>query len=172
MNGPLHASAARALSLLFVLVACEGSRGRTPKPAARAEFGIFYGGQVQQRDELPLELDPARQQQGFRLTLPEAPSTALEVRWELGKPGAGRRVTDSAGRKARSRPVQLGRDHFRPGEPVFEHRIAFAPGDPLGLWNVRVLLESEVVLERPFLVFDPAQRARQRAAMAEADAGL
>jgi hypothetical protein len=94
------------------------------------------------------------------------------VRWELGKPGQGRRVSDSQGRRARPRPVQLGRAHFRSGEPVFEQALAFAPDDPLGLWNIRVLVGDRVVLERPFVVYDPVERARREKAAVEADGGL
>lgn len=138
---------------------------------ARAELGIFYGGQIQERAEIPLSLDRARQRQGFRLTLVPAPTEAVEVRWEVGKPGQGRAVADAHGRKARPRSAQLGRAHFRPGEPVFEQAIEFAPGDPLGLWNLRVLVGSEVVLERPFVVYDPVERARAQARVAP-DAGF
>ena len=100
------------------LSGCE-ARGAAPPVALEAAFGVFYGGQVQQRDEIPLSLDANRQRQGFRLTLAPAPQTALEVVWELGRPGAGKRVADARGRKTRPREVQLGRAHFRPGEGVF-----------------------------------------------------
>lgn len=137
-----------------------------------AEFGVFYGGQVQERDEIPFSLDVSRQRQGFRLTHTPPPAEPLEVRWELGKPGRGRRVPDSQGRRARPRAVQLGRAHFRPGEPVFEQALPFTADDPLGLWNLRVLVGERVVLERPFVVYDAAQRARRERAAAEADAGF
>jgi hypothetical protein len=140
--------------------------------ALSAEFGVLYGGQVQERQELPFELDPSQQRIGFRVTLAPAPVDALEVRWELGRPGAGRRVADSHGRKARPRQVQLGRAHFRAGETTFEQPLAFSPGDPLGLWNIRVQLGSEVVIDRAFLVYDPVERARRREAFERSDAGL
>lgn len=152
-------------------VACEAP-GASRARALSAEFGVLYGGQVQEREELPFELDPSRQRIGFRVAVRPAPEEALEVRWELGRPGAGRRVADSRGRKAKPRRVQLGRAHFRAGETTFEQPLAFSPGDPLGLWNIRVQLGSEVVIDRAFLVYDPAQRARQRAAFERSDAGL
>jgi hypothetical protein len=159
------------LLVSLALPACEApsaARARAP----RAEFGVLYGGQVQERQELPFELDPSRQRMGFRLTLTPAPADALEVRWELARPGAGRRVADNQGRKARPRQVQLGRAHFRPGEPTFEQVLTFSPGDPLGLWSIRVQLGAEVVIDRPFLVYDPAERTRQREAFDRSDAGL
>jgi hypothetical protein len=152
------------------LVACEAP-GEGAPPAMRAEFGILYGGQVQQRDEIPFELDTARQRQGFRLTQSPPATRALEVHWELGKPGKGRRQTDSRGRKARPRQVQLGRAHFRPGEALFEQVLPFFPDDPLGLWNIRVLVDNRVVIDRPFVVFDPVERTRRREAAEQSDAG-
>jgi hypothetical protein len=109
---------------------------------------------------------------GFRVTLTPAPVDALEVRWELGKPGTGRRVADSHGLQARPRQVQLGRAHFLVGETTFEQPLVFSPGDPLGLWNIRVQLGSEVVIDRAFLVYDPALRARRRRALERSDAGF
>lgn len=167
--GPLpHWLTAPLLGL--ALLACD-ARGGAAYPAMASEFGILYGGQVQERDHIPFELDASRQRIGFRLTQSPPPARALEVHWELGKPGKGRRQADSQGRKAQPRQVQLGRSHFRPGEAVFEQVLTFAPDDPLGLWNIRVLVDDRVVLERPFLVFDPIEHARRRAAAEQSDAG-
>lgn len=155
---------------LALLMACE-ARGNAASRSMDAEFGILYGGQVQERDEIPFQLDMARQRQGFRLTLSPAPAQALEVRWELARPGRGRRVPDRHGRKARPSQVQLGRAHFRPGESVFEQVLAFSPNDPLGLWSIRVLVGDRVVIDRPFVVYDPVERARRQEAAADTDAG-
>lgn len=170
----MSASAAatrRVVLLLTGLAACTAPESATA-PGIRAEFGIFYGGQVQERDDIPLSLDATRQRQGFRLTHTPPPAEPLEVRWELGKPGQGRRAPDSQGRRARPRPVQLGRAHFRAGEAVFEQALPFAPDDPLGLWNLRVLAGDQVVLERPFVVYDPVERARREQAAADLDGGF
>jgi hypothetical protein len=164
-------SLAIALGLALLGVACEAPSAAAHGAGESFEFGVFYGGQIQERDEIPFELDPSRQRLGFRLTLSPPPATPVEVRWELGRPGAGRRVADGQGRKARPRTVQLGRAHFRAGEPVLEQLVAFSPGDPAGLWNMRVLLGERVVIDRPFLVYDPVERAR-RELSAGADAGL
>jgi hypothetical protein len=135
------------------------------------EFGIFYGGQVQERDELPLELDRTRQLQGFRLRLEPAPSRPLEVRWELGMPGTGRLLADTQGRRSRARKVQLGQARWRPGEAYFEQALPFSPSDPLGLWSMRVLVEGRVVIDRPFVVYDAAEREARARRLAERDAG-
>jgi hypothetical protein len=156
---------------LLALVACEARSNASPQAGVSAEFGIFYGGQVQERDEIPFELDTAKQRQGFRLTLSPPPAQAHLVHWELGRPGRGKRVPDRQGHKARARPVQLGRAHFRPGEAVFEQVLAFSPGDPLGLWNIRVLIDDRVVIDRPFVVFDASERARRERIAEESDAG-
>jgi hypothetical protein len=161
-----------ALSLALLATACEAPTAAARGPGESFEFGVFYGGQVQERDEIPFELDASRQRIGFRLTLSPPPAAPVEVRWELGRPGAGRRTTDGQGRKARPRKVQLGLAHFRPGEAVLEQHVAFSPGDPTGLWNIRVLVGSRVVIDRPFLVYDPAERARRQPAGSGADAGL
>jgi hypothetical protein len=155
-----------ALLLVLAGAACRGVQP-SGEPAVTAEFGIFYGGQVQEREQIPFELDRTRQLSGFRLRRSAPLDQPLEIRWELGMPGSGRAVTDSRGRSARPRRVQLGRARWRPGEAVFEQVLPFAPGDPSGLWNIRILCGSRAVLDRPFWVYDPA---RQRPSDA-ADAG-
>ena len=161
-----------ALGLSSLVAACEAPSATAPGAGERFEFGVFYGGQIQERDEIPFELDGSRQRLGFRLTASPPPQVPVEVRWELGRPGTGRRVADAQGRKARPRKVQSGRAHFRPGEAVLEQMVAFSPGDPTGLWNMRVVLGQRVVIDRPFLVYDPAERARREQSAARADAGL
>lgn len=138
----------------------------------RAEFGIFYGGQVQERADVSFNLDSTRQTQGFRLQLPSPPRQAVEVRWELGMPGSGPRVADSQGRRARPRKAKLGQARWHPGETIFEQALPFSPDDPLGLWSIRVLVGSRVVLDRPFLVYDPEERERRLRARQERDGGL
>ena len=161
-----------ALGLGAFTAGCEAPSAAAHGAGERFEFGVFYGGQIQERDQIPFELDGSRQRLGFRLTTSPPPEAPVEVRWELGRPGAGRRVADAQGRRARPRKAQVGRAHFRPGEPVLEQQVAFSPGDPTGLWNIRVVLGQRVVIDRPFLVYDPAERARREQAAARVDAGL
>ncbi|MEB2311465.1 MAG: hypothetical protein OZ921_13330 [Sorangiineae bacterium] len=138
-----------ALAALLA-IAC-GRAERAPAPLVDARLGVFFGGQVQERDEIPFELDRTRQSQGFRLDLSRVEPKAHHVRWEIerppGKPGA-RRVT------------ALADADLRPEQARFDQLIAFQPGDPLGLWNVRVLLDGEIVLDRAILVYDAAARRR------------
>jgi hypothetical protein len=49
--------------------------------------------------------------------------------------------------------------------------LPFSPDDPLGLWNIRVLVGDQVVIDRPFVVYDAIERARRREAAADTDAG-
>jgi hypothetical protein len=160
----------RAL-LVFCLVACF-ERTRPNDGEVRAEFGIFYGGQVQERHQIPFEIDAARQTFGFRLQLDPAPGDALDIHWELAMAGAGRPRRDSQGRLARPRKVLLGQARWRPGETTFEQTLPLSAGDPLGLWSIRVLVGGRVVLDRPFLVYDALERSRNRPPPFDSDAGL
>ena len=164
------------IALGLVAAACLGScvepAGSPASPSLTAQFGVFYGGQLQERERIALELDQTRQTQGFRLELVPAPLEPLEVRWELGMPAAGRIQKDSQGRRARPRLTQLGVGRFRPGESRFEQSLAFAPGDPLGLWNIRVLVGSRVAIDRPFWVYDQRQQELRERIIADSDAGL
>jgi hypothetical protein len=38
------------------------------------------------------------------------------------------------------------------GELGFEKALQFQPGDPTGLWNVRVIIGDHVLIDRPFVV--------------------
>ncbi len=161
----------RCVLLVLCLSACF-ERTRANDGEVRAQFGIFYGGQVQERQQIPFEIDAARQTFGFRLQLDPAPREALDIRWELAMAGAGRPRRDSQGRLARPRKVLLGQARWRPGENTFEQPLPLSAGDPLGLWSVRVLVGARVVLDRPFLVYDALERSRNRPPPFASDAGL
>lgn len=154
---------------LLMLGSCAPERRGSGR--LEAEFGVFYGGQVQERRELPLVLDRSRQTHGFRLRMHPPPHGAREVRWEVALPGEGRWQRDSRGRLARPRKARLGRAAWRAGEPVFEQALHFSPGDPVGLWSVRVLLGDSVAIDRPFWVYDAADRARNAPEPFVGDAG-
>jgi hypothetical protein len=162
---------ANCLALLGIALACDAPERGSGGPEVRAEFGIFYGGQVQHRQELPLELDDTRQQQGFRLRRQLLLEASPTIRWEIGKPGAGRQQRDHRGRRAVPRRAQHGEAQWRSGAAVFEQSLPFAPGDLPGLWNLRVQCGDRLVLDQPFVVFDPAQREREQRALGVGDAG-
>lgn len=131
-------------------LACQ-QRGPTPGEPT-AEFGVFFGGQIQHLQIIPLNLDRTKQNVGFRVSLPTAAARALQVRWELDMPGSTRGVRDLEGRPGLGRLVRLGRLSLPAGEHQLDHALPFEKGDPLGTWNVRILLEGEILLDRPFAV--------------------
>jgi hypothetical protein len=120
-------------------------------PVRSAEFGVFFGGQVQERDEIPFELDRARQSQGFRLEFTEALNQPVELHWEIHKPPS------SAAPKG---VVELGQTRVAAGQTRYEHALVLQPGDPLGVWNVRVLVDERPVLDRAVSFYDVARRKR------------
>jgi hypothetical protein len=79
-----------------------------------------------------------------------APTTARMVTWEITRPPSSSRCSE--------RVTELGRGVISPGQQVFEKSIPFRPGDALGLWNIRVVLDQRVLIDRPFQVFDKAAR--------------
>lgn len=148
------------LGLAACLLALGCDEPASPPGAVRsARFGILFGGQVQQRDELPFELDRAKQQQGFRIELARPLDAPQTITWELSRPSGSRRGPE--------RITVLGRGEVAAGQTVFEQPIPFKPGDPLGLWNIRVVLGERVLIDRPFVVYDKGRRLS-----AHPDAGL
>jgi hypothetical protein len=58
--------------------------------------------------------------------------------------------------------VELGEAQARAGQTRFDELLPFKPGDPLGIWNVRVVVDQEVVIDRRVLVYDAPERERAR----------
>jgi hypothetical protein len=135
------------LATAFALPAAACSKPAEPKPA-RASFGVFFGGELQEREEIPLILDRARQSIGVRVHFREPPASAQEVSWELEKPGSGK--------DAGTGSVDYGAARTRPGEPVLDIPLAFRPGDRLGNWRIRVSYGRQSLLDRGFRVVTPS----------------
>jgi hypothetical protein len=148
-------------TLACTLVTCE-SRPTGEKLVQSAQFGVFYGGQVQERKEIPFELDRSKQEHGFRIDFTRPLARDLEVSWEINMPGSTRRVRDRRGRLGRGRLVKLGEAVVVAGRKRFDKLLPFEPGDPLGLWNIRVVVHEQVLIDRPFLVYDARARKRAR----------
>jgi hypothetical protein len=129
--------------LLLLSAACE--RG-APSVVKEAEFGVFFGGQVQELKEIPKELDPGRQQHGFRLTFGAPLAQDLQVAWELSLP-----ATDKGGPRA----ALLGQATAKAGQGVLEVPLAFRPSDPLGSWHAKLTAAGQVLVDRDFLVVAP-----------------
>lgn len=161
--------------LLAIAVASASPACARPEPQSfvkSAKLGVFYGGQVEERTDVPFELDPAKQTQGFRVQFSEPLAQDTAVEWRIDVPKADperKKRPRTAGELATPPRTSLsGRDVARAGETTLDHVLTFHPGDPLGLWNVRVVVRDKVVIDRPIEVFDPAARKR----LAPPDAGL
>jgi hypothetical protein len=156
------AHTAGAVLVCFVwLFSCD-----QPQPKGflkRAQFGIFFGGQVQERREVPFELGNSKQTLGFRLEFGEPLRADTDVEWRIDKPAGLNHQRAAAHDKTSPEPERgplIGKDTARAGETTFDRTLAFEPGDPLGLWNVRVVTHGKVAIDRPFEVYDVKERAK------------
>jgi hypothetical protein len=139
---------AAAVLALTALAAC---RRAEPLPDVAVRFGVFFGGEVQEREKIPLVVDRARQSIGIRLEFASPPGSEQNVRWELDKPAPGKSPEGA-------RVVAYGEAKTRPGAAVLDLPLAFQAGDRPGAWRVRVALDGKRVLDRPFTV-TPASEA-------------
>ena len=138
--------------LLLAALAASACRGAPRAEPVHARFGVFFGGQVQEREEIPLIVDRARQSIGIRHEFENPPAAPERVSWELEKPRA------SKSGASLGTVVDYGEARTRAGEPVLDVPLAFRDGDRPGAWRVRVALEGKNVLDRPFKVI-PASDA-------------
>jgi hypothetical protein len=140
-----------------LVVVCFGCEKRGPEEGIveHARYGIFFGGQIQEREEIPFSLDRTKQRQGFRVDFRQPLPATVAIKWEIDRPGL----------RGKGRKVVLGEAHARAGATSFEQELPFQPGDPLGTWNVRVTIGNEAAIDRPVLVFDDHARkvAREEA---------
>lgn len=145
----------RALSFAIpvALLAILGCEKPTEAPKVEAKFGVFFGGQVQERDEVPLVLDRTRQSHGIRLDFREPPERPLRVAWEIEKPQATK--LEDAGKL-----VEYGETRARVGEGRLEIPLVFREGDRPGPWHVRVTVGERVVIDRAFRVVPAEPPAR------------
>jgi hypothetical protein len=133
----------RGVLLVLCALACD----RTPPSIVKeAEFGVFFGGQVQELKEIAKELDPGRQQHGFRLTFKAPLARDVAVAWELSLP-----VTDKGGPRA----AMVGQATAKAGQRLLELPIAFRTSDPLGSWHAKLTADGQVVVDRDFAVIAP-----------------
>jgi hypothetical protein len=157
---------AKLLVVAALLLGASACKPEPPPPLVRgAKFGIFFGGQIEERREIPFQLDRTRQTQGFRVefSLPLTEDTPIEWRIDVpkAKPTPAKKTAKDVIADAPPPPRALsGVDHARPGETRFDRETPFEPGDPLGLWNVRVVVRGKVVIDRPVEVYDAAARAK------------
>ncbi len=123
---------------LGLLAAC---RGAEKQERVRGAVGVFYGGQVQELSEVTVtSVNPPTL--GFRLDfLQEAEEKARNVRFEVVRPGpAGRRVTET------------GEQTISPERRRYDQTIELPQSAPLGTINVRVVVDSQIVIDRALLL--------------------
>jgi hypothetical protein len=145
-----HRSVVVSALLVIALGLAVGCRRRVEPARVTAHFGVLFGGQIQEREEIPLVLDRSRLSLVVRVEWAEAPETTERVHWELAQP-ANPKDADAGS------VVAYGDARARPGEPTLDIPLAFKPGDKPGPWRVRVEVEGRPVLERPFRVVPPNQ---------------
>ncbi len=133
------------LCAALMLVAC---RRDTKSPVREAEFGVFFGGQVQELKTIGKQLDPARQRHGFRITFAAPLERSVKVSWEISLP-----VTD----KSLPRAALVGETLAKVGETQLDVPFTFRPSDPLGEWHARVFVDGRAVIERDFSVVAPGR---------------
>lgn len=126
-------------------------------PITRAEFGVLFGGQIQERTELPFELDTSRQALGFVVELRRPLGTATTLHWELSKPGptGANRLPAPLNRR-----VELFDASISAEQTLIQRSIVLEPGDGLGMWNLRVTVGEHLAIDRAFMVYDAGSRVR------------
>lgn len=153
------------LALMIALSAISSAcgKGKHTELVSSAKFGVFFGGQIEERRDIPYELDRTKQTQGFRVDFgePLTREVAVEYRIDRPSPPPAAKRRGSGGIPQEDSRVEKGSLIAHAGENRIEQVMPFRPGDPLGLWNVRVVVDGKVVIDRPFEVYDAV--ARQRA---------
>jgi hypothetical protein len=162
---------ALALAGQLALSGCQAEQPR--ELVLSAKFGVLFGGQIEERREVPFELDPTKQTLGFRIEFSEPLTANAKVEWDIAPPRAAGRGRAHAPEPQKPTPEPArasssGTEDARAGETRFDHLTPFHPGDPLGLWNVRVVVRGKVVIDRPIEIYDAAARGRA----AQPDSGL
>ena len=152
----------RVLCLAFALslIGCP-AKGEGDPWVERASFGVFFGGQIQDRKELPFELDPTKQRIGIRIQFKAPLTRSVPVAWEVARPLSAKA---SKGAAPVDQVVEVGDAAARVGELQLDVPLLLRQGQVLGTWRVRVKVDGRSVLDRDVLVFDASERR-------EADAG-
>lgn len=152
-------------ALAVGLFGCPGNKAESASDplVARASFGVFFGGQIQDRKELPFELDETKQRIGIRIEFRAPLTQPVPVAWEIERPINGKSKKSDA---PADHVVEVGDVAARVGETELDVPLSLRQGQGLGTWRVRVKVDGRKVIDRDVLVFDPRDR-RER----ESDAG-
>ncbi len=148
--------------LALSLLGCQSKPEQDPL-VERAAFGVFFGGQIQDRKELSFELDPAKQSCGIRVDFREPLARSVRLDWEIARPlNVKASKADAGGEQV----TEVGEAAARVGERRLDVPVLLRQGQVLGSWHVRVKVDGRAVIDRVVLVFDSRER-RER----ESDAG-
>jgi hypothetical protein len=122
----------------------------------RARFGVLYGGEIQERQQIPFELDRRKLTLVLRVDFSQPLPREVRVAWWIDMPGSAKGVRDMQGRRGAGRLVKVDEARIPAGRARFDQVLPLSPGDPLGTWKIRAEVDGKTVLERPFVVYDPA----------------
>jgi hypothetical protein len=136
-----RAGRGRALLLLGFALSCQ--RGERSE-IERAEFGVLYGGDIQDRTSVQQEL-------ALRVSFREPVRRERLVRWEFERPIGDRKAPDGGALFS----AELGEVPVHVGERRADAKLAFRKSDRPGTFRIRVRVDDKVVLERAFEVVPP-----------------
>lgn len=134
-------------------IGCDPAEGSSDRPGTEqgsvgvsGQLGVFYGGQVQELRRVPWPAEGKRPQLGFRLRFEGATPHPASLRWEVDMPS----------RSAPAGRVQRVSETLVPsGQTVVEQSLDVPPNAELGVWNVRVLVGQQLVIDRALHLYEP-----------------
>ncbi len=144
-------------AVAFVLIAgvasaC-GQRSATSNPSIKAQVGIFFGGQIQNRTEWPLVLDETRQTQGFRIDFGQVLRQPAQLTWNIVRPAV-------KPRRHASSPNESAVSSFEVTVPAGTERldqlVRFNDGDRPGEWKLHVAVNGISVVDHSIQVVSKA----------------
>jgi hypothetical protein len=142
-----------ALALGATLLA--GCRNSNVDPEVeRVEFGVPFGGDIQDRTQIPLDLEG--RELALKVTFRAPLTRERSLSWELERP-TNSRASDGGMLFS----AELGEARVLRGERSAEAKFSLRRGDLPGPWRIRVRLEGRTLLERRFEVTEPAAREKR-----------
>lgn len=131
-----------------------GCRGeKADSDVERVEFGVPFGGDIQDRKQIPLDLES--HELALRVTFRAPLTHERALAWELERPST-LRGADGGSLFA----AELGEARVSPGERSAEAKLAIRRGDLPGPWRIRVRLDGRTLLDRKFEVTEPPREKR------------
>lgn len=137
-----------SLASLLCVTACDNWVTQKA-PEIKVEVGVFFGGQLQKRNQWPLILDTTRQTQGFRVTLRNPLPSEAPLAWEVTRPrlDSKHRLQQTASQYQASLPA---------GTTSSDQLISFDEADRPGTWRLKITLRNQPIFSGPLEVQRPA----------------